>query len=244
MSTQRQIPGGPYVNETATRQAQVPGGAFVNETVSAAAGSVGASDGVAAVSGVGSSTAASPGTSAGIAAVSGVGASTTAGVGASDGIAAVSGTGAATASATGASDGIAVVTGISPSTVEATGSATGVATVIGISPAISVESASNWQDTPKNFLWSRKELEPDEAEIIEALAETQAKDLESTEAERKEQLRKALKLKNIEIELRHIEAINSLRGQVINAEIASLMKIAQIEAENEEYLELLMLAAA
>jgi hypothetical protein len=31
---QRQIPGGPFVNETGTRQAQIPGGAFVNETVS------------------------------------------------------------------------------------------------------------------------------------------------------------------------------------------------------------------
>lgn len=32
--TQRQIPVGPFVNETGTRQAQIPGGAFVNETVS------------------------------------------------------------------------------------------------------------------------------------------------------------------------------------------------------------------
>ena len=34
MSTQRQIPGGSYVNQTGTRQAQVPGSVFVNETVS------------------------------------------------------------------------------------------------------------------------------------------------------------------------------------------------------------------
>lgn len=34
MSTQRQIPGGPYVNETATAQRQIPGGPFINETVS------------------------------------------------------------------------------------------------------------------------------------------------------------------------------------------------------------------
>lgn len=37
MATERKIPGGPFVNETATKQRQIPGGAFVNETVSAAA---------------------------------------------------------------------------------------------------------------------------------------------------------------------------------------------------------------
>lgn len=34
MTTERQIPGDCYVNETGTRQAQIPGGGFVNETVS------------------------------------------------------------------------------------------------------------------------------------------------------------------------------------------------------------------
>jgi len=32
MSAQRQIPGGPYVNETGSRQAQIPGGPYLNET--------------------------------------------------------------------------------------------------------------------------------------------------------------------------------------------------------------------
>lgn len=38
MTTQRQIPGGPFVNETGTRQAQIPGGPFVNETAAAGGG--------------------------------------------------------------------------------------------------------------------------------------------------------------------------------------------------------------
>lgn len=37
MSTQRQVPGGPYVNETQTKERQIPGAQFVNETVAAAA---------------------------------------------------------------------------------------------------------------------------------------------------------------------------------------------------------------
>lgn len=31
---ERQVPGGPFVNESGTAQRQVPGGPFVNETVS------------------------------------------------------------------------------------------------------------------------------------------------------------------------------------------------------------------
>jgi len=34
MATERLVPGGAYVNETATAQRLVPGGAYVNETVS------------------------------------------------------------------------------------------------------------------------------------------------------------------------------------------------------------------
>ena len=40
MTTQRQIPGGPFVNETATAQRQVPGGAFVNEVAAAGGGAL------------------------------------------------------------------------------------------------------------------------------------------------------------------------------------------------------------
>jgi hypothetical protein len=36
MSTEYQIPGGPYVNETGTAQRQIPGGPYINETVSSA----------------------------------------------------------------------------------------------------------------------------------------------------------------------------------------------------------------
>jgi hypothetical protein len=35
MTTQRQIPGGPYVNETGARQAHIPGGPYLNDTASA-----------------------------------------------------------------------------------------------------------------------------------------------------------------------------------------------------------------
>ncbi len=31
MAAQRQIPGGPFVNETATGQRQIPGGPYINE---------------------------------------------------------------------------------------------------------------------------------------------------------------------------------------------------------------------
>ncbi len=36
MSAERQIPGGPFVNETGSNEQQIPGGPFINETVSAA----------------------------------------------------------------------------------------------------------------------------------------------------------------------------------------------------------------
>lgn len=122
-----------------------------------------------------------------------------------------------------------------------------------LSEVILEPSASNWQGTivqerPRNFLWSRKELEnnssEEESEIIIELAERQVTDLHISEKERKEQLKRELKLKNIELELKHLDALNEQRQLMIDAEIANLMKIVQIEAENEEYLELLMLAAA
>jgi hypothetical protein len=37
MAAERQIPGGPFVNETGTAQRQIPGGPFVNETAGAVA---------------------------------------------------------------------------------------------------------------------------------------------------------------------------------------------------------------
>ena len=40
MATERQVPGGPYVNETATAERQIPGGQYINETVAAAGGEV------------------------------------------------------------------------------------------------------------------------------------------------------------------------------------------------------------
>jgi hypothetical protein len=36
MAAERQIPGGPFVNETGTAQRQIPGGSFVNETAGTA----------------------------------------------------------------------------------------------------------------------------------------------------------------------------------------------------------------
>jgi hypothetical protein len=40
MTAQRQVPAGPFVNETATAQYQIPGGPFINETVAAAGGAL------------------------------------------------------------------------------------------------------------------------------------------------------------------------------------------------------------
>lgn len=33
MTTERQVPGGPFVNETTTSQRQIPGGPYLNDTV-------------------------------------------------------------------------------------------------------------------------------------------------------------------------------------------------------------------
>lgn len=33
MSRESQIPGGCFINETATRESQIPGGCFINETI-------------------------------------------------------------------------------------------------------------------------------------------------------------------------------------------------------------------
>jgi hypothetical protein len=38
MSAERQVPGGPFVNENGAAQRQVPGGPFVNETVATGSG--------------------------------------------------------------------------------------------------------------------------------------------------------------------------------------------------------------
>ena len=123
-------------------------------TSDAAGGSVGASSGTAAVSGIGSSTATTEGTSngvgagtgvgassalaagssAGVGAASGIGASTSAAEGASAGVGAGAGVGTSTAASVGASVGVGFVSGTGTSTAAATGSSAGVAVATGIAP--------------------------------------------------------------------------------------------------------------
>lgn len=104
---------------------------------------VGASDGVATVTGVGASTAAAAGASAGTATVTGVGAAIAAGVGASDGTSTATGVGSSTAAAAGASDGVATVTGVGSSTAASAGASDSAATASGVGSSIAAGAGSS-----------------------------------------------------------------------------------------------------
>ena len=107
-----------------------------------------------------------------------------------------------------------------------------------------------WEQTRIGRPLTKKELrrlyglEEEEAEIIIEVAQEQAKELEKTEKQRQLQLEQKLKQRQLLTEIRHLEALNEQRQRIIDAEIAKYLQITQIEAENEQFLELLMFAAA
>lgn len=98
----------------------------------AAAGSVGASDGVATASAVGASLASGAGTVAGVATAAAVGASLAAGVAMSAGIATASAVGGALAASASTAAGIATASGTGSSLAASSSTAAGVATVTGV----------------------------------------------------------------------------------------------------------------
>lgn len=72
MTTQRQIPGGPYVNETGTRQAQIPGGPYLNDAVAGGGGGGGSAITIAAGAATASALAGGSVAASGITAAAGV----------------------------------------------------------------------------------------------------------------------------------------------------------------------------
>jgi len=58
-----------------------------------------------------------------------------------------------------------------------------------------------------------------EAEVIEAVASRQAEALDLDEIQRRQELEGELRLRGIEFELRHLEALNRQREALINTEI-------------------------
>lgn len=266
-----------WVQETGTVTRVTPAGWVQETVSAGGGSAAGSGAGVATSSVVGASISSQPASGAGVATALAVGASIAASVGAGDGVATGSGVSASIATAVGTGDGVATASAvgegstagsgvgsgagvatasaIGASIVEAVGSGDGVATASGISVAAAEEErySGGWEHTPigrpltKAELRKRFKLDEEEATEIEVIAETQAKDLSFSEKEREKQANLAFNAKGLKLEIRHLEALNAKRQQLIDAEIARLMQkaiaIRQIEAENDEFLTLLMMAA-
>ena len=129
------------------------------------------------------------------------------------------------------------------------GSFAGRAEVIVVVPDAATTGGGGWQHTrigrplTKKELEKRFGLEEEAAEVIQSLAEIQA-NVNQSEIERKAQLTRELEYKNIVIDINHLKALNEQRELLVNQEIAKLLKMAEIEAYNEEFLYMAMCAAA
>ena len=102
-----------------------------------------------------------------------------------------------------------------------------------------VDQPSNWQDRPRDFLWSRKELEAEE--VVEKVALRQAEDNHLDEQQRFEELARELELKGLEYETRYLEMLNARREAFINAEIGRLIRL---KISNQNIIEMLLIAAS
>ena len=101
-----------------------------------------------------------------------------------------------------------------------------------------VDQPSNWQQTPRDFLWSRKEIEVEE--VVDQIAKRQVEDLHLDEQQRFEELARELELKGLEYETRYLEMLNSRREALINVEIGKLIR----KRIDEQDLMILLLMAA
>ena len=196
-------------------------------------------DGVATSSLTGSSTSSQPASGTGVATSSIVGSSRAEGV--------LSGTGVATSS----------IVGDSSAAGQGVLSGAGVATssIVGSSSFIPTgDQGGGWEYThigrplTREQLRKRLKLEEIEAEVVEDQAALITNELFVSEQQQKRVIRQALKLQGIELEIKHLEALNAVRQAMIDAEIAVLMKkaalISQIDSDNEEILNLLFVAVA
>ena len=86
----------------------------------------------------------------------------------------------------------------------------------------------------------RHRLNRKAVEIIEKVAIRQVETLHLDETQRTEELYREFSLSDLQIEARHIEAMNLIRERLIEEEIGRLLRIKLQQREEEE---LLMLAA-
>ena len=82
-------------------------------------------------------------------------------------------------------------------------------------------------------------ITPAAAEIIADVAEQQAGRLRLDEQQRLAHLRGEMRLRGLEMQTRHIEALNAERGRLIDAEIGKMLKLLQ---DNNERITLLLIS--
>jgi hypothetical protein len=80
-------------------------------------------------------------------------------------------------------------------------------------------------------------------DVIEKVAENQAKHLHLDDQQRFDELFRELKLHDIEYKPQYMEYLNVERGRLINDEIANLLKKKQLDKRDEEELVLMMFIA-
>lgn len=85
-------------------------------------------------------------------------------------------------------------------------------------------------------------ITPQSAEIIADVAVRQVKDLRLDEQQRLDELRGEMRLRGLEMESLHLQVLNAERERLINAEIASKLRL--IQDNNDTVLLMLMVVAA
>ena len=125
-----------------------------------------------------------------------------------------------------------------------------VVVVDAVTPSGGIPSRGGWEHTYAARILTKKELKKrfgiteEEAEVVTDLAQDQAQQLKLKKEEKERQLSKRLEERQKRLEVKHLEALTEQYDRIINLELAKLLKLTQIEAENEEFLNVVLLVAA
>jgi hypothetical protein len=86
------------------------------------------------------------------------------------------------------------------------------------------------------------DLEPDAADVIADVAERQVQDLHLDEQQRFDELKGEMLLRGIEMQTKHLEALNRERELLLNAEIGERLK--KLSDERDAMIMLMLIAAS
>ena len=108
----------------------------------------------------------------------------------------------------------------------------------------SLRNWRKWRRPDDDRKRERLGLTPEAAEVIADVAARQADDLRRDEQQRIDELRGEMLLRGLEMQSRHLQALNRERERLIDAEIARrIQAVAKARAEDDAALVLILAAA-